>query len=307
MNPIIEKLKSNIEEVIVGKSEIIDKVIISMLCDGHVLIQDVPGVGKTKLISALSKTVNGKFNRIQLTPDIMPSDIVGFSIVNQNTLEFEYKEGVAMCNFLLADEINRASPKAQSSLLEVMEEHQISLDGKTHKLPEPFMVLATQNPIETYGTYHLPEAQMDRFFIRISMGYPTPEEELLILNRSISNASRSISAVVSLEEINQMKREVLKVTVSDKVKKYIIDLANTSRNDANISLGISPRGSIAMFKGCQARAYILDRNFSTPDDVKYLAESIFAHRIILSAKGKTQFENSSQYVENLLKEVSVPM
>lgn len=307
MNLVIEKLKSNIEKVIVGKEDTINKIIISLLCDGHVLIQDVPGVGKTKLISALSKTVNGKFNRIQLTPDIMPSDIVGFSIVNQNTLDFEYKEGVAMCNFLLADEINRASPKAQSSLLEVMEEHQISLDGVTHKLPEPFMVLATQNPIETYGTYHLPEAQMDRFFIRISMGYPKPDEEMLILNRSITNVSESISPVVSLDEINTMKKEVLNITVSDKVKKYIIDLANVTRTDDNISLGVSPRGSIAMFKGCQARAYILDRNYATPDDIKYLAESIFAHRIILSAKGKTEFENSSEYVENLLKRVSVPM
>ena len=307
MNLVIKKLKSNIEKVIVGKEDTINKVIISLLCDGHVLIQDVPGVGKTKLISALSKTVNGKFNRIQLTPDIMPSDIVGFSIVNQNTLDFEYKEGVAMCNFLLADEINRASPKAQSSLLEIMEEHQISLDGVTHKLPEPFMVLATQNPIETYGTYHLPEAQMDRFFIRISMGYPKPDEEMLILNRSITNVSESILPVVSLDEINTMKKEVLNVTVSDKVKKYIIDLANVTRTDDNISLGVSPRGSIAMFKGCQARAYILDRNYATPDDIKYLAESIFAHRIILSAKGKTEFENSSEYVENLLKRVSVPM
>lgn len=307
MNLIIERLKSNIEEVIVGKGEVIDKVIISLLCDGHVLIQDVPGVGKTKLISALSKSLNGKFNRIQLTPDIMPSDIVGFSIVNQNTLEFEYKEGVAMCNFLLADEINRASPKAQSSLLEVMEEHQISLDGKTHKLPKPFMVLATQNPIETYGTYHLPEAQMDRFFIRISMGYPNPNEEMLILNRSITSVSKDISPVISLEDINSMKDEVLNIIVADKIKQYIIDIANATRNDDNISLGISPRGSIAMFKGCKARAYILDRKFATPDDVKYLAESIFAHRIILSAKGKTEFEDTSQYIENLLKKVSIPM
>jgi MoxR-like ATPase len=307
MNPTIEKLKNNVEEVIVGKSEVIDKVIISLLCGGHVLIQDVPGVGKTKLISALSKTMNGKFNRIQLTPDIMPSDIVGFSIVNQTTMEFEYKEGVAMCNFLLADEINRASPKAQSSLLEVMEEHQISLDGKTHKLLEPFMVLATQNPIETYGTYHLPEAQMDRFFIRISMGYPTPQEEVQILNRSISEVSKDISAVVSLDEINSMKREVVKVTVSEKVKEYIVNLANTTRNDDVLSLGVSPRGSIAMFKGCQARAYMLDRNYVTPDDVKYLAESIFAHRIIFSAKGKTEFQDTSQYVENLLNRVPVPM
>lgn len=307
MNSIVEKLKSNVEKVIIGKGEVIDKVIISLLCDGHVLIQDVPGVGKTKLISALSQTVNGKFNRIQLTPDIMPSDIVGFSIVNQNTLEFEYKEGVAMCNFLLADEINRASPKAQSSLLEVMEEHQISLDGKTHKLPEPFMVLATQNPIETYGTYHLPEAQMDRFFVRISMGYPKPQEELQILDNSIDSTINNVSAVVSLEEINSMKQEVLKVKVTDKVKQYIVDLVNFTRNDSNISLGISPRGSIAMFKGIQARAYMLDRGYATPDDIKYLAKSIFAHRIILSAQGKTEFESSLEYVESLLKRVKVPM
>ena len=307
MNETIERLKHSIETVIVGKSQVIDMLIISMLCDGHILIQDVPGVGKTKLVSALSKAVNGKFNRIQLTPDIMPSDIVGFSIINQHTLEFEYREGVAMCNFLLADEINRASPKAQSSLLEVMEERQISLDGKTHELPKPFMVLATQNPIETYGTYHLPEAQMDRFFIRISMGYPTPTEELDILERSNNTTHTENSAVVTLQEINSIKEAVSTITVSQKVKEYIVALSNATRNDANVSLGVSPRGSIAMYKGCKARAYILGRDYATPDDVKALAEYVFSHRIILSAKGKSVFENSNEYVKKLLDTVSVPM
>lgn len=307
MNETIERLKHSIETVIVGKSQVIDMLIISMLCDGHILIQDVPGVGKTKLVSALSKAVNGKFNRIQLTPDIMPSDIVGFSIINQRTLEFEYREGVAMCNFLLADEINRASPKAQSSLLEVMEERQISLDGKTHELPKPFMVLATQNPIETYGTYHLPEAQMDRFFIRISMGYPTPTEELDILERSNNTTHTENSAVVTLQEINSIKEAVSTITVSQKVKEYIVALSNATRNDANVSLGVSPRGSIAMYKGCKARAYILGRDYATPDDVKALAEYVFSHRIILSAKGKSVFENSNEYVKKLLDTVSVPM
>lgn len=307
MNETIERLKHSIETVIVGKSQVIDMLIISMLCDGHILIQDVPGVGKTKLVSALSKAVNGKFNRIQLTPDIMPSDIVGFSIINQRTLEFEYREGVAMCNFLLADEINRASPKAQSSLLEVMEERQISLDGKTHELPKPFMVLATQNPIETYGTYHLPEAQMDRFFIRISMGYPTPTEELDILERSNNTTHTENSAVVTLQEINSIKEVVSTITVSQKVKEYIVALSNATRNDANVSLGVSPRGSIAMYKGCKARAYILGRDYATPDDVKALAEYVFSHRIILSAKGKSVFENSNEYLKKLLDTVSVPM
>jgi MoxR-like ATPase len=240
----------------------------------------------------------------------MPSDIVGFSMVNQQTLEFEYREGVAMCNFLLADEINRASPKAQSSLLEVMEEHQISLDGVTHALPSPFMVLATQNPIETYGTYHLPEAQMDRFFMRVSMGYPTPTEELLVLERSTKGTDSTSSGnqpVVTLEDITRMQREVLKVEVSNKVKEYIVALANATRQDENLTLGISPRGSIAMYKGTMARAYTLNRDYTTPDDVKYLAESVYAHRLILSAKGKSRFESTSQYVEYLLSRVSVPM
>ena len=182
MNKKIEALVANIEKVIVGKQSTVLKIVTAMLCGGHVLIEDVPGVGKTQLVSALARSVDGKFNRIQLTPDVMPSDIVGFSMINQVTRQLEYKEGAAMCNFLLADEINRASPKSQSSLLEIMEEHQISIDGVTHILPTPFMTLATQNPVETYGTYHLPEAQMDRFIMKISMGYPAYEDELKIMN-----------------------------------------------------------------------------------------------------------------------------
>ena len=208
----INLLVENIEKVIVGKRSVIVEVIAAMLSGGHVLIEDVPGVGKTKLVAALAKSVDGKFNRIQLTPDIMPSDIIGFSMLNSETHIFEYREGAAMCNFLLADEINRASPKAQSSLLEVMEEFQISLDGKTHKLPSPFMTLATQNPVETYGTYHLPEAQMDRFIMRVSMGYPTNAEEIEILGRmEFENPIDKISAVVSLEEITEYQKKVTEV------------------------------------------------------------------------------------------------
>ena len=219
MNQQIEKLVENIEKIIVGKRQSIIMVIAAMLSEGHILIEDVPGVGKTRLVSALANSVDGHFNRIQLTPDIMPSDIVGFSMIDPQTKELQYKTGAAMCNFLLADEINRASPKAQSSLLEVMEEHQISLDGKTMPLPSPFMVLATQNPVETYGTYHLPEAQMDRFLMKISMGYPTPEEELDIITRSETNQfSNKLDAVMSLEDITEHIENVKKIYCKDSVK-----------------------------------------------------------------------------------------
>ena len=230
MDNKVNLLIENIERVIVGKRDAIKKVISAMLCSGHVLIEDVPGVGKTQLVSALARSVEGKFNRIQLTPDIMPSDIVGFSMINPETRQLEYKQGAAMCNFLLADEINRASPKSQSSLLEVMEEHQISLDGKTYDLPAPFMVLATQNPVETYGTYHLPEAQMDRFIMKISMGYPTAEEELEIMERAENGADiRNVTSVMSVDDVEKMISEAAKTVTAPSIKQYIIDLY--SRNE----------------------------------------------------------------------------
>lgn len=308
MNTQIEKLVENIERIIVGKRNAVIMVIIAMLSEGHILIEDVPGVGKTRLVSALASSVDGHFNRIQLTPDIMPSDIVGFSMVDRQTGELNYKAGAAMCNFLLADEINRASPKAQSSLLEVMEEHQISLDGKTMALPSPFMVLATQNPVETYGTYHLPEAQMDRFLMKISMGYPSPEEELDIISRSETNAfSQKLNAVMSLEDVKTHIEEVKKIHCKDSVKKYIVDLLNATRNSGLITLGASPRSGIAMLRAAKAAAYIMGRNYVVPDDIKYVMPSVVSHRLMLSIQGKSAFANAEEVLNEAVKSVAVPV
>ena len=308
MNTQLEKLVENIERIIVGKRNAVIMVIIAMLSEGHILIEDVPGVGKTRLVSALASSVDGHFNRIQLTPDIMPSDIVGFSMVDRQTGELNYKAGAAMCNFLLADEINRASPKAQSSLLEVMEEHQISLDGKTMALPSPFMVLATQNPVETYGTYHLPEAQMDRFLMKISMGYPSPEEELDIISRSETNAfSQKLNAVMSLEDVKMHIEEVKKIHCKDSVKKYIVDLLNATRNSGLITLGASPRAGIAMLRAAKAAAYIMGRNYVVPDDIKYVMPSVVSHRLMLSIQGKSAFANAEEVLNEAVKSVAVPV
>ncbi len=308
MNKNIEKLAESVGKVIVGKDDTVIKLIAAMLCEGHVLLEDVPGVGKTQLITALSRSVGGKFNRIQLTPDVMPSDIAGFTMLDSGKGEFVYRDGAVMCNFLLADEINRASPKVQSALLEAMEERQISLDGVTHKLPRPFLVLATQNPVETYGTYHLPEAQMDRFFMKLSMGYPTPEEELRILERTeFRNPIANIEEpALDIEEILVMQDEVRRIRVTDQVKDYIVRLVTLTRGDRNTVLGISPRGSIALYKASKAFAYIYGREYATPDDVKNVAVSVLSHRIILSPQGKTAFGTNEKYVEHLLASNNVP-
>ena len=307
MNQQIEKLVENIEKIIVGKRQSIIMVIAAMLSEGHILIEDVPGVGKTRLVSALANSVDGHFNRIQLTPDIMPSDIVGFSMIDPQTKELQYKTGAAMCNFLLADEINRASPKAQSSLLEVMEEHQISLDGKTMPLPSPFMVLATQNPVETYGTYHLPEAQMDRFLMKISMGYPTPEEELDIITRSETNQfSNKLDAVMSLEDITEHIENVKKIYCKDSVKKYIVDLLNATRRSVNISLGASPRAGIALLRASKALAYIMGRNYVVPDDIRAVMTPVLSHRLMLSMQGKAAFQNAEDVLRAVADTVAVP-
>lgn len=307
MNHQIEKLVENIEKIIVGKRQSVIMVIVAMLSEGHILIEDVPGVGKTRLVSALANSVDGHFNRIQLTPDIMPSDIVGFSMIDPQTKELQYKIGAAMCNFLLADEINRASPKAQSSLLEVMEEHQISLDGKTMPLPSPFMVLATQNPVETYGTYHLPEAQMDRFLMKISMGYPTPEEELDIITRSETNQfSNKLDAVMSLEDITEHIENVKKIYCKDSVKKYIVDLLNATRRSVNISLGASPRAGIALLRASKALAYIMGRNYVVPDDIRAVMTPVLSHRLMLSMQGKAAFQNAEDVLRAVADTVAVP-
>lgn len=308
MNSNISKLTQSVGKVIVGKDDTVIRLIAAMLCEGHVLLEDVPGVGKTQLITALSRSVGGKFNRIQLTPDVMPSDIAGFTMLDAQKGDFVYRDGAVMCNFLLADEINRASPKVQSALLEAMEERQISLDGVTHKLPKPFLVLATQNPVETYGTYHLPEAQMDRFFMKLSMGYPNEDEEIKILERTehhnpITNIEEP---ALSVDDILFMQDEVRRVRVTDQVKKYIVKMVSATRGDRNTVLGISPRGSIALYKAAKAFAYIYGREYATPDDVKNIAVSVLAHRIILSPQGKTAFGTNERYVEHILASNNVP-
>ncbi|MBP3380851.1 MAG: MoxR family ATPase [Ruminococcus sp.] len=308
MNSRIKALADSIGRVIVGKEDTVIRLIAAMLCEGHVLLEDVPGVGKTQLITALSRSVGGKFNRIQLTPDVMPSDIAGFTMYDGKSGEFIYRDGAVMCNFLLADEINRASPKVQSALLEAMEERQISMDGTTHRLPRPFLVMATQNPVETYGTFHLPEAQMDRFFMKLSMGYPDLEEELKILERTeMHNPIENIpEPAVTVEEVLQMQEDVRNIRVSDGVRRYVVDLVAFTRSDRNAALGISPRGSIALYKAAKAFAYIYERSYVTPDDVKKAAVSVLAHRLILSPQGKSEFGTAEAYIEGVLKSIPVP-
>lgn len=308
MNKKVSLLADTVGKVIVGKSDTVTKLIASLLCEGHVLLEDVPGVGKTQLITALSRSIGGKFNRIQLTPDVMPSDIAGFTMMDQSTGEFVYRDGAVMCNFLLADEINRASPKVQSALLEAMEERQISLDGVTHKLPKPFLVMATQNPVETYGTFHLPEAQMDRFFMKLSMGYPDAKEEFMILERTEKfNPIQNITEpCMTVDDVQQMQQDVKEIRVTDDVKNYIISIVQATRDDRNTVLGISPRGSIALYKAAKAFAYIYDREYVTPDDVKNTAAAVLSHRIILSPQGKTTFGTCEEYIKDLLTKCQVP-
>ncbi|MBQ8781538.1 MAG: MoxR family ATPase [Oscillospiraceae bacterium] len=307
MDKRIESLINNIEKVIVGKRETITFAAAALLMEGHVLIEDVPGVGKTQLAAALSKSVDGVFSRIQLTPDIMPSDITGFTMINRQTGEFEYKKGAAFCNFLLADEINRASPKAQSALLEIMEEHQVSLDGKTYTLPSPFMVLATQNPVETYGTYHLPEAQMDRFAMKLSMGYPEKGEETAILDRNeYANPVSDLEPVLSTDDIIAMQEEVKKVRAAESVKDYIVAISEATRTDSAVKLGASPRGSIALYKASKAWAFINGRDYITPEDVRCCAVKVLAHRLMISPKGKAEYGSAEKIVEAIVAKVPVP-
>lgn len=305
MNEKVQLLCDNIEKVIIGKREVIIKLIAALLSGGHVLIEDVPGVGKTRLVSALSASVDGKCNRIQFTPDLMPSDITGFTMINQKTGESEYRSGAAMCNFLLADEINRASPKSQSALLELMEELQISVDGVTYQLPAPFMALATQNPVETYGTYHLPEAQMDRFIMKLSVGYPEASEEIEILD--INGAKREpIGSVITLNDIIELKNEAAAVKVHQSVKKYIVDIVNATRNSEFTILGASPRGSIALYAASKSMALINGRDYVVPDDVKSLAVEVLAHRLMLSPKGKSVYGTPESAMKAILADVPIP-
>ncbi len=304
MNPKVEQLINNIDNVIIGKHDVIVKIVCAMIAGGHVLIEDVPGVGKTLLAETLAKSVSGSFGRIQFTPDLMPSDVIGYTVIDQKTGETSYRPGAAMCNFLLADEINRTSPKVQSSLLEAMEELQISVDGITHKLPVPFMTLATQNPIETYGTYHLPEAQLDRFLMRISIGYPDRSAEMAMLEKMPQKMN--VQPVMSLDEVLELRESAFKVAVSEQVKAYILMIVSATRNRREIKLGASPRGSIALYRAAQAMALINNRAFATPDDVKVMASAVLSHRVILAA-GQTEFVSSEELIGKILMDTTVPV
>lgn len=306
MHHQISQIIDQIERVIVGKREILIQVMIGLLSEGHILIEDVPGVGKTQLVATLAKVLDGDFKRIQFTPEVTPSDITGFSMFNQKTMEFEYRAGVSMCNFLLADEINRASSRTQSSLLEIMEEGRVTVDGITYTLPKPFTVLATQNPIENYGTYHLPEAQMDRFFIKLSIGYPNKSSELQILNMyQDTNPLHTLSPVCSMETFLQLQDQVKEIYVDDSLKNYILDITHATRSHCLITLGVSPRGSISLLKAAKAKAFIDNRNYILPDDIQALAVPILAHRIIISQEAKNQKLTPTKLIKMIVEQVPV--
>jgi len=295
-----------ISTVIVGKDETVQLVVLSLISGGHVLIEDIPGVGKTSLVSALSRAVSCRFQRIQFTPDIMPSDITGFSIFNQKTGEFEFRPGAAMSNFVLADEINRASPKAQASLLEVMEERQITVDSHTYVLEEPFMVLATQNPLDNVGTYPLPEAQIDRFQIRVSLGYPCLEEEMCIMAMK-GNEKKELKAVATGADILELKAAAADIQVQPPVVRYIASMVAATRKHTSVLLGASPRGSIALYRMSQALVLCEGRNYVIPDDVKYLAPSVLAHRLILTHEAKLAKLTQEEIVHDVITRTEVPV
>ncbi len=306
---IIQALQENISKVIVGKEEAIEYALIALLCKGHVLIEDVPGVGKTTLASALAKSLDCSFRRIQFTPDLMPSDVTGFTLVNFKTGEMEYKEGAVMSQVILADEINRTSPKTQSALLEVMEEQQVTVDGVTHKLPQPFIVLATQNPGEFVGTYPLPEAQMDRFFLRIAMGYPTIEQEMDVLERYSGTVKPMavLEPVCRAEDIIALQQMVTTIYCSPEVRSYVATLAAATRQDPALSLGASTRAAIALIHGAQACALLDGRDFILPEDVQHMALPVLSHRVVLNPEARMKGVTAEQVLVKILKNVAVPV
>ncbi|NBI05680.1 AAA family ATPase [Senegalia massiliensis] len=302
-----DNIKENVQKVIVGKDEIIENIIIAILCRGHILLEDVPGLGKTLLARTIAKSIDSNFSRIQFTPDLLPTDITGINYFNQKTSEFMFKKGPLMNNLVLADEINRATPRTQSSLLEAMEENQLTIDGETHLLGQPFFVIATQNPVENSGTYPLPEAQLDRFFMKLSIGYPNFEEELKILKRFKSKSPfTNIKAVVDSQDILKARKLFEKVKVDDDLINYILELVRNTRTHDDIKLGISPRGAQALFKGSQARAAIQGRDFVIPDDIKKIIKEVFRHRIIVQGKSRFSNINTDNIIEEIVKNTKVP-
>lgn len=295
------KIIDNIEKVIIGKREVVGLVVTSLIADGHILIEDVPGIGKTSLVSALAKSLGLKFKRIQFTPDILPSDITGFSMYNMKTGEFEYRPGNIMSNIILADEINRTSPKTQASMLEVMEERQVTVDGVTYPIPNPFMVLATQNPIEYLGTYPLPEAQLDRFLMKISIGYPSfsMEKKILEVYRD-QDPMGSLKQVADAQMIIDIRAAVRRITVNEKINDYIVRIVAATRAHEQVKLGCSPRAALFLMKASQARAFMEGRTFVTPDDVKGLASAVLAHRLVLNQEARLKGVQYSEIISEVL-------
>lgn len=307
-NERINDVIQNINKVIIGKEEVVTLSMVALLAKGHVLLEDVPGVGKTMLVRTLAKSLDCDFKRIQFTPDLLPSDVTGVSIYNPKEMEFEFRGGPILGNIILADEINRTSPKTQSALLEAMEEKSVSVDGRTLALSQPFFVMATQNPIEYEGTYPLPEAQLDRFILKLQMGYPSFAEELELLeNTSKNHPIETIESVMSREELIKLQEEVNEVYIDSSIQSYIVNIVKRTRENPQTYLGVSPRGSIALMKAAKAYAYIYGRDYVIPDDVKYLAPYVLSHRMIMTSEGKYDGATGDNIIESILSSTHVPV
>jgi MoxR-like ATPase len=307
LSTAVQRVINNVERVIVGKAESVAFSLIAVICKGHVLIEDVPGVGKTVLTKAIARSIGCTFKRIQFTPDLLPSDVTGVSIYNQKTGNFEFRPGPVMAQIVLADEINRATPKTQSALLEAMEEAQVTIDGVSYRLPEPFMVMATQNPIEYEGTFPLPEAQLDRFMMNIRLGYPKAADEMNILDtHQFHHPLEDIAQIITAEELIQIQQQVRTIHVDPSIREYIVALANATRNHNNIYLGSSPRGSLALFRASQALAAMRGRGYVIPDDVKFLVKPTLAHRIIVTPAARVRAITSIAILDEILQSVPVP-
>jgi MoxR-like ATPase len=304
---LVQRVAENVEKVILGKRHEVEMTLIAVLCEGHLLIEDVPGVGKTMLARSIAKSIGCTFRRIQFTPDMLPSDVTGVSVFNQKTREFEFRPGPVMAQIVLADEINRATPKTQSALLEAMEERQVTVDGVTYPMERPFLVLATQNPIEYEGTFPLPEAQIDRFMMRVSLGYPSPADEIAVLeSQKEGHPVSALGQAISLDELVAAQEQIRQVYADDLIKEYIVELANATRRHPDIYLGVSPRGSLALYKTARAYAALQHRTYVIPDDVKALIEPTFAHRLIISPSARIKNVEARAVVDQIAQSVPVP-